>query len=54
MKDKKTCELKTEYCSGSCVATYQGTKKGDPVFNCCIACAAWLRRNRVKFRQVVV
>lgn len=52
MKDKKKCELKTEFCSGSCVTTYKGSKKNDPVFNCCIACAAILRRRGVKFKQV--
>ncbi len=47
------CEVKTEFCSGQCVAHYKGVEDDDPEFDCCIACAAILRKGGARFVQCV-
>lgn len=47
-EEKPKCEIKTEYCSGSLMAKFKGTKKGDPEFWCCGACMAMLKRQGMK------
>lgn len=46
------CEVKSMIgCNNQIVRRYQGTKKNDPKFYCCIGCAAILKRNGVKFKE---
>lgn len=49
---KPKCELKTEFCSGQCIARYKGSKKDDPEFHACIACIAIMKRRGLKVKQV--
>lgn len=49
---ENACALNTHFCSGECIATYTGTKKGDPTFDACIACIVIMRRQGLKVRQV--
>lgn len=39
------CEVASEFCSGQAVSMYRGKKRGEPVFACCIACAAIMSRH---------
>ena len=49
---KSECEVKHIFgCNGAGVIRLTGNKKGDPVFNCCLGCAAMLRRQGVKLKQ---
>lgn len=51
--DTPVCKVKTHVaCTGQLVRRYEGVKKGDPTFWACLGCCAWLRRNRIKFREV--
>jgi hypothetical protein len=49
---KTKCELATEFCSGSCIVRYKGTKKDDPEFNACIACIAIMKQQGLKVKQM--
>jgi len=49
---KPKCELATEFCSGSCLRRYKGTKKNDPEFVGCIACVAIMKRRGLKLKEV--
>ena len=47
---KPECEVKTLFCSGQVVRKWTGVEKGDPVFWCCLACLAKLRRQGLRIR----
>lgn len=50
---KNKCEVRTDLgCNGQCVRRYTGPNKGDPKFRCCIGCAAILRRNGVRIKEL--
>lgn len=50
---KPDCEVKTMLgCNNQCVRRMTGTKKTDPVFWCCIGCAAILKRQGVRIKEV--
>jgi len=38
-------------CNNQGVRRMTGTKKGDPVFNCCLGCWAYLSRQGVKLKE---
>lgn len=50
---KPECQIKSDRaCNGQIVRKYKGTRKGDPVFYCCIGCTTDLQRAGVKFSPV--
>lgn len=51
---KLKCEVKTHIgCTGIAIQRMTGTKKGDPVFYCCMGCHAVLSRQGIKLKEVV-
>lgn len=53
MPKKPRCEVRSDLaCNGQIIRRYVGVKKGDPKFNCCIGCAAYLKRQGVRFREI--
>lgn len=49
---KHKCEVRWQVvCKNECVRHMTGIKKGDPKFFCCIACAAYLRRQGVRLKE---
>jgi hypothetical protein len=50
-KKKPECEAKTQFCSGQGVRKVTRTRKGDPVFRCCLACRAILGRSGLKLKD---
>lgn len=49
---KLDCDVKgTLSCNNQCVRKVTGLMKGDPVFNCCIGCFAYLQRQGVKLKE---
>lgn len=53
-RKKLKCDVKTHVaCNNSCVRRMTGPKKGDPVFNCCIGCHWYLKRQGLKLKEVV-
>jgi hypothetical protein len=50
---KPKCEAQTHLgCNGVAVRKVTGTKKGDPIFYCCLGCRAILSRQGVRLRDV--
>lgn len=50
---KLTCELKFEVAhNNKGVRRYKGTRKTDPVFDACLGCSAYLRRQGIKHIEV--
>jgi len=50
---KPKCEVRTHLaCNNQVVRRLTGPKKGDPQFYCCIGCAAYLRRQGVRLKEV--
>jgi hypothetical protein len=49
---KPKCEVRTHLaCAGMAVRKMTGRKKGDPVFNGCFGCEAYLGRQGVKLKE---
>lgn len=50
---KLQCEAQiTVSCNNQIVRRVQGPKKGDPKFNCCIGCRAYLARYGTKVKDI--
>lgn len=51
---QRRCEVRTHIgCNDVGLRKMTGPEKGDPVFWCCIGCAAYLRRRGVRLKEVV-
>lgn len=49
---KPKCEVRLHRsCSGRCVTLVTGTRKGDPVFYCCLGCRADLSMSGVRLKD---
>lgn len=47
------CEIQYALsCHGQVVRKVTGTRKGSPVFYCCLGCLAYLSRQGVKLKEV--
>jgi hypothetical protein len=48
---KRKYKARTIVCNDQCVRRLTGPKKGDPKFDCCIGCEAYLRRQGVRLKE---